>query len=51
VDEVYRENIRKLVERGSYTLPAESFPGVRYMPAGDGDWQAARELWNEAEPV
>jgi predicted amidohydrolase len=51
VDEVYRENIRKLVERGSYTLPAESFPGVRYMPAGDGDWEAARELWNSVRDV
>ena len=50
VDEVYRGNIRRLVERGSYTLPAQSFPGVRYMPAGAGseqDWSEVRELWRE----
>src|SRR5437588_4233460 len=39
VDEVYRGNIRKLVERGSYTQPAGLFPGVRYIPAGDAGWQ------------
>jgi len=51
VDEVYRANIRRLIERGSYTRPAVSFAGVRYIPAGenseDPDWSAARALWNE----
>ena len=52
VDEIYRANIRRLVERGSYTLPAESFAGVRYIPAGDSeaaDWSASRELWKEVD--
>ena len=49
VDEVYRANIRRLVERGSYTLPAGSFPGARYIPAGDpdsADWDSAKSLWS-----
>ena len=50
VDEVYRGNIRRLVERGSYTPPAGSFQGVRYIPAGDARWQEVRELWNDADP-
>jgi hypothetical protein len=54
VDEVYRDNIRRLVERGSYTRPAESFPGVRYIPPGDdpesSDWNVVRELWSETAP-
>jgi len=51
VDEVYRANIRRLVERGSYTLPAVDYPGVRYIPAGNSseetDWSAVRELWSQ----
>jgi len=52
VDEIYRANIRRLVERGSYTLPAESFAGVRYIPAGDPEsagWNAVRKLWTEVD--
>ena len=54
VDEVYRANIARLVDRGSYTAPAHPFPGVRYIaPAGDGDgdaegeWESVRGLWEE----
>jgi len=54
VDEVYRDNIRRLVERGSYTPPASSFPGARYIAAGDepesDDWNAVRKLWAETDP-
>jgi beta-ureidopropionase len=52
VDAVYRDNIHKLVKRGSYTLPAESFPGVRYIPPGDGqesDWSSVRQLWSDVD--
>ena len=49
VDEVYRANIERLVERGSFTRPARSFPGARYIPAGDTpdeeEWENLRELW------
>jgi predicted amidohydrolase len=53
VDEIYRANIRGLVERGVYTRPAQSFPGARYIPAGDEPpaeaWENARHLWDEAD--
>jgi len=54
VDEVYRDNIQRLVARGSYTPPAGSFRGVRYIPPGadpeSANWNAVRELWAEADP-
>jgi predicted amidohydrolase len=31
VDEIYRDNIRRLVERGTYTLPATDQPGCFYQ--------------------
>ena len=53
VDEIYRANIRRLVERGVYTLPAHSFPGARYIPVDDKPpaeaWESARHLWDEAD--
>jgi predicted amidohydrolase len=57
VDKIYRGNIRRLVERGSYTPPAAAFPGARYQPAGDGagedDWATIRQLWADerADPA
>src|SRR5262249_42422431 len=39
VDEIYRANIARLVERGSYPLPAVDSPGVRYIPAGNSSEQ------------
>jgi len=54
VDDVYRANIRRLVERGAYTEPATGFPGVRYYgPDGNGadreaEWQSTRAaLWED----
>ncbi len=51
VDEVYRSNIRRLVERGTYTPPATEFPGSRYyVPDGDeDDWENTRTLWERPE--
>jgi hypothetical protein len=52
VDEVYRANIRRLIDRGSYTLPANEFEGARFYPI-DPDlspaqaWKQAKELWEE----
>jgi beta-ureidopropionase len=54
VDEVYRANIRRLIERGSFTPPANAFEGARYFPM-DPDlspseaWKQARELWRESD--
>jgi hypothetical protein len=51
VDEIYRGNIRRLLERGTYTAPAHAFPGARYIPPDDASpadaWEEARHLWDE----
>lgn len=49
VDEVYRSNIERLLKRGTYTRPANQFPGSRYY-APDGeedDWANTRTLWDQ----
>jgi hypothetical protein len=52
VDEIYRENIQRLIERGTFTAPAFDFPGARYIPADDDPlmegWAAAKSLWEDA---
>jgi predicted amidohydrolase len=49
VDEVYRANIGRLIARGSYTPPAQAFPGARYFPpaesADETEWEQVRGLW------
>ena len=49
VDEVYRGNIARLVERGSFTPPARAFPGCRFLPPSrnpdDADWENVKQLW------
>jgi hypothetical protein len=54
VDEVYRANIRRLIERGTFTPPAHDFPGARYFPPDDRppmqSWLGARTLWVGADP-
>ena len=49
VDEVYRANIERLVERGSWTRPAVSYEGCRFLPPSrdpaDADWENVRGLW------
>ncbi len=52
VDEVYRANIQRLVDRGSWTPPATIHAGARYIPALPGDpgqaWETIKaELWGE----
>ena len=51
VDEVYRSNIARLLERGTFTAPATEFPGARFIPTpGDpsSDWNSIRrELWGD----
>jgi hypothetical protein len=48
VDEVYRANIRRLVERGAYTTPAHDFRGAYYQGAATTEeaWQEIRRLWD-----
>src|SRR5438552_9554965 len=51
VDEIYRENIRRLIERGTFTPPAYAFPGARYQSSGDAppaeEWERTKHLWDE----
>ncbi len=52
-DEIYRANIARLVERGTFTPPAHPAPGARYVPPTDGNreesWAAARRLWESTD--
>jgi len=49
VDEYYRDNIRRLLERGIYTAPAHDFPGCEYMAASSDPeqekWENIKQLW------
>ncbi|MCC7258497.1 MAG: hydrolase [Gammaproteobacteria bacterium] len=48
VDDIYRANIARLVERGAWTKPAFEHPGCRYQPSGDDDttWEEIKQrLW------
>jgi beta-ureidopropionase len=51
-DEIYRANIRRLVQRGTFTLPASPAPGARYVAPTDDSrdeaWAIVRTLWDEA---
>jgi predicted amidohydrolase len=53
VDEVYRANIGRLLERGTFTPPAHDFAGAGHQtasadPAGS-DWSTLRQLWADAD--
>jgi hypothetical protein len=48
VDEIYRANIQRLVDRGTWTKPAIEHPGCRYQPGGDDEasWDEMKQrLW------
>ena len=45
VDEIYRANIQRLVERGTFTEPANGFPGARHIPANEEEWGELSALW------
>jgi beta-ureidopropionase len=51
VDEIYRANIRRLIDRGSFTPPARPAAGVRYIAASDQprdtSWSDMKSLWEE----
>jgi hypothetical protein len=53
VDEVYRDSIARLVERGIYTLPAHPQPGPHYVPSAstpEEEWESVRHLWDGWPP-
>jgi beta-ureidopropionase len=50
VDEVYRDNIRRLVERGAFTAPAHSFQGAHFQSGASSPeeeaWENIKTLWD-----
>jgi hypothetical protein len=55
VDKVYRANIRRLIDRGTFTPPAVAHKGAKYFPMGDGsqtgdeEWADVKSLWSDWE--
>jgi len=51
VDEVYRSNIERLIERGTITPPSRHFDGCRFLPPAErpeeAGWDAVKGLWEE----
>jgi predicted amidohydrolase len=47
VDEIYRENIRCLLKRGTFTAPYNSFQGCHYQSEATTaeQWQEMKKLW------
>ena len=48
VDDIYRANIQRLIDRGTWTKPAFEHPGARLQPAGDDEasWEEIKQrLW------
>jgi beta-ureidopropionase len=50
VDEVYRDNIKRLIERGTFTPPATAFPGAQFQSMGGSapaeEWERTKRLWD-----
>jgi beta-ureidopropionase len=48
VDEIYRDNIRRLVARGSFTPPAIEHPGAFYQGEATSEeaWQEIKRFWD-----
>ena len=49
VDEIYRGNIDRLIERGVYTKPYHQFKGARYQSSATSEegWKDLQALWDE----
>lgn len=48
VDEIYRENIRRLIARGTYTEPYHCFEGAKYQGSKttEEEWREMQHLWD-----
>ena len=48
-DEIYRESIQRLLDRGTYTKPAYKFPGCKNMtePTKLDEWQILKRKWDK----
>ncbi|MEL7563724.1 MAG: nitrilase-related carbon-nitrogen hydrolase [Dehalobacterium sp.] len=51
VDQVYRENIKRLLDRGTYTSPYHKFPGAKCQsdPMSEKDWRDFKKSWQNWE--
>ncbi|MCF8062505.1 MAG: hydrolase [Deltaproteobacteria bacterium] len=51
VDEIYRGNIRRLMDRGAFTPPCHTAQGARCQspPAAEEDWREIQKLWEQDE--
>jgi predicted amidohydrolase len=55
VDKIYRANIKRLIDRGTFTPPAVAHKGAKYFPMGDGsqtgdeEWADVKSLWSDWE--
>ena len=51
VDQIYRENIQRLVDRGSWTLPADTFKGAHFQSGASCEeeavWENVKQLWSD----
>jgi len=47
VDEIYRANIQRLVDRGTWTRPFYEHEGCRYQPGGEEEisWEDIKAMW------
>ena len=50
VDEIYRENIGRLIQRGAFTEPAHTFPGAHFQSGASSpeeeQWDNIKTLWD-----
>jgi predicted amidohydrolase len=53
VDEIYRANIRRLIQRGTFTEPAHTFPGAHFQSGASSpeeeQWENIKTLWDSWE--
>ena len=49
VDDIYRGNIQRLIDRGAYTPPADDAPGAHYQSEAmdEAAWRAFAKMWDE----
>jgi hypothetical protein len=51
VDDIYRQNIQRLIDRGTFTAPAAQFPGATFQPSGEAppaeEWERSKRLWDQ----
>ncbi len=50
VDQIYRENIQRLVDRGAWSEPAHKFPGSRFQEAGEEKLNSIKDISDLWDP-